>query len=131
MNLRPAASPRPLVGPSLLVIGCAHLAVGAAKFPGPLAGMARDGVAGSMLRRHRTAGRNDGRETAFWFMATGAGLLLLGGLATADERRGRPLPHSLGYGLAALGLVGGAVNPVSPFWLFLGPAAAVLRRPAG
>lgn len=128
MKPRSAPSPSPVVGPALLVLGGAHLVVGVVKFPGPLDGMLSDGLVGSMLPRHRAGGRGEGRDTAFWFLTTGAGLLLLGGLALADERRGQVLPRSLGYGLGALGLVGAAVNPVSPFWLFLAPAAVVLRR---
>lgn len=98
------------VGELQLVIGTAHIALGVARFGPTLRAIARDGVIGV------TQGDRE-RETAVWFLTSGAGLLLAGGLARWAQRRTGTVPAAYGAGLLGLGLAGAALIPRSGFWV--------------
>ncbi len=98
------------VGEVQLITGAAHLALGVVRFRPTLATIARDGVVGV------TQGDRE-RETAVWFLTSGAALLLAGGLARWAQRRTGTLPVAYGAGLLGLGLAGAALMPRSGFWV--------------
>ncbi len=97
------------VGELQLATGAAHLALGVARFRPALAAIARDGVVGVTQGDHE-------RETAVWFLTSGAGFLLAGGLARWAQRQAGTLPVGYGVGLLGLGLAGAALMPRSGFW---------------
>ena len=98
------------IGELQMTTGALHLALGVAKYRHTLAAIAHDGVVGV------TQGDRD-RETAIWFLTSGAGFLLAGQLARWAQRRTGTLPVAYGAGLLALGLAGGALMPRSGFWV--------------
>jgi hypothetical protein len=123
MTDRAARTDRPIAGPSLLVIGAGHLALGAVAFRRDLAGMVREGWVDTVEGPTGTAER--GR--AFWFQVSGVALVLLGDAVTAQER-GERAPARTGWALGALALTGAAALPRSGFWALLAPAAALVSR---
>jgi Family of unknown function (DUF6463) len=71
-----------------------------------------------------------GRPLAFWFLAAGLQLILLGALTDWIEAR-RPrmqLPRFFGWTLLAFAVGGIVLLPVSGFWLLLPPALGILTR---
>lgn len=73
-------------------------------------------------------GSDFARMAWFWFLITGFLLLMLGGLARQIERRGEPLPASLGWQLGMLSIVGAALIPASGFWLLIPQAVWIVLR---
>lgn len=97
------------VGEVQPVTGVAHLALGLMAFRRPLAAIAWDGVVGVV----------DGdreRETACWYLTSGASFVVSGGLARWAQRRTGTLPAAYGVGLLTLGLAGSTALPRSGFW---------------
>lgn len=66
------------------------------------------------------------RETAFWHLAFGTMVLILGGLVHWAQARTGTLPAFLGWSLLAFGLFGTILMPVSGFWLVLPQAVLML-----
>lgn len=97
------------VGEVQVVTGVAHVAIGVVGFRRTLAAIARDGVVGAVEGDWE-------RETAFWFLTSGASFLASGQLARWAQRRTGTLPAAFGWGLLALGLAGATVMPRSGFW---------------
>lgn len=97
------------VGELQVATGVVHLALGLVGFRRPLAAIARDGVVGVVEGDWE-------RETAFWFLTTGASFLASGQLARWAQRRTGTLPAAFGWGLLVLGLAGATVMPRSGFW---------------
>ena len=83
--------------------------------------LARGGVVDSI-------GSDFARMAWFWFLITGFVLLMLGGLVHTIERRGEPLPASLGWQMGALAIAGAAFIPVSGFWLLIPQAGWIVLR---
>lgn len=75
-----------------------------------------------------TLGEKATQESGFWYVVTGLGLGLLGGLAWWVERQGLRLPTALGVVLLALSFCGLLLGPVTGFWLFLVPGVLILLR---
>ncbi|MBC3193485.1 hypothetical protein H7X46_20700 [Pseudonocardia sp. C8] len=67
------------------------------------------------------------RGAAFWYATAGLLLGLVGAGVTAAERRGDGVPRGFAPAMAATGLWGVLLTPVSGFWLFL-PIAWLARR---
>ncbi len=124
----PAAPPaRALAGPSLVLIGAGHAALGAVAYRDSLAALLRGGV-GSAGEGPWSPAETTARQRAFWFEVSGAALVLLGDAVRAQERRGQRPPRRLGWALGALAVLGGAAMPRSGFWALLVPAAVLARR---
>ena len=69
------------------------------------------------------------RSATYWFLVTGASLMVLSTAVAELERRDPALPLPVTGGLAALTAAGVATMPVSGFWTLTVPLAiAVVRR---
>lgn len=102
---------------TVLLLGVAHLVFGLIRFRQPLAGAWADGFIGHFTRPEI-------RRTAFWFLASGPLLVLIGHLAVrAVDRGDRGLLGIVGAYLSAAGALGVACFPASPLWalVVLGP----------
>ena len=110
-------------GPLLMATGVLHLLAGLlSAYPGPLAAIARDGFVDA-VERHPA---QFDREAAFWWMAFGVTLLILGHLVHWTQARLGVLPAFLGWSLLALGVAGVILMPAAGFWLAFPPAVLVL-----
>lgn len=69
----------------------------------------------------------EGRPLAFWFIAAGFLVALVGALTSWIEARMEP-PRFLGWTLLAFAAVGIVMMPFSGFWLLLPPALAIVAR---
>jgi hypothetical protein len=105
-----------------MLIGGLHEAVGLAVFRAPLAQMLHAGVFDSV-------GDDAGpRAAAFWFLAMGAVLLLLGWLARwVEVGLGAALPRGFGWGLLALAAFCILPMPATGAWLVVPVGLSVLR----
>lgn len=116
---------RPMAGPALSAISLIHLA-STPIFHGPaLAAIIDDGIVNAIESGSTLL---DARDAAFWYVAAGLGMVLLGQLAWWAERRVGVLPVALGWPLIAFTIINVLLVPVSGFWLFILPAAVVLVR---
>ena len=113
---------RRYAGPILIVVGIVHILLFAVVFSNRYAGMARDGVI-------NTVDGDDKREAAFWTIWFGLLLLTVGYLLRFVQARLGTVPAFPGWALLAMGLFGGILMPVSPFWLFVPLGLAILRSP--
>ncbi len=118
------------VGPFLTLLGIVHLLLFAVLHAHRWAAIARDGGVG-------TVDGDDEREAAFWTVGFGLLLLLVGDLLRHLQTRQGAAPASSGWIMLVLGVGGGVLMPVSPFWLFvplglllLGPPRRPGRRPS-
>ena len=69
------------------------------------------------------------RRAAYWFLVTGASLMVLSTAVAELEKRDPALPLPVIGGLAALTAAGVATMPASGFWTLTAPLAiAVVRR---
>lgn len=66
------------------------------------------------------------RETAFWHLAFGTTVLILGALIHWAQARTGSLPALLGWSLLAFGAAGVILMPVSGFWAILPQAVLIL-----
>lgn len=124
---RGSASPRPLVGWSLLAIAAVHVAATPAIYPESIRSTVHGGV---LFAVDREPSLSDVRGVGFWYVTAGLGVGLLGLVVRDAERRaGRP-PRALGWGLLGLTGWGVALMPKSGFWAFTVPAVLTLRRTA-
>lgn len=113
---------RRFVGPALIVIGLAHLLYFAVLWSDRYAGIARAGVVNAVEG-------DDRREAAFWTLWFGVLVLTVGYLVRWIERRLGTVPTFPGWMLLVIGLGGGVLMPVSPFWLVVPLGLALLRSP--
>lgn len=120
-----SARVRPLAGPILIAISLIHLACVPVFYGPALADIIDAGVVNALEVDGTVI---DSRDAAFWYVAAGLGMVLLGYLAWWVERRIGRLPAGLGWLLVAFATANVLLFPVSGFWLFLLPAAVVLRR---
>lgn len=67
------------------------------------------------------------RGVGFWYITTGIGWGLLGGVVRWYELRVGAPPKKLGWALAVTAAWGVALMPKSGFWALFVPAALVLR----
>lgn len=124
---RSAPPTRAIAGPSLVLIGAGHTALGAVAYRDSLAAMLRGGV-GSAGEGAWSPAETARRQRAFWFEVSGVALVLLGDAVGAQERSVQRPPRRLGWAVGALAVLGGAAMPVSGFWALLVPAAVLVRR---
>ncbi len=112
---------RAWIGKFIAGIGLIHSILGLTMFRDTFAALLRDGLVS-------TVNGQPEREFAFWFLAAGLFWVLLGALVDQNERAGHSLPGFFGWALGALALTGALMMPLSGWWLFLIPAAALIRR---
>ena len=112
------------VGRYLIAVGLLHSAAGMVLYWQPLLAIVRAGGWNSVDPHFD-------RNTVFWFLVAGVLFMGVGGLVDWLESRHLRPPRFLGYGLAALAVVAVFLMPLSGFWLFFPPAAALCRRAAG
>ena len=93
-------------------------------------GGARRNLVGEMIYEGvvGTAEADPLRMTFFWFEYCGALFVVLGALMLFIERRGQPLPASLGWMMLTLAVVGVVFVPASGLWLLIPQAALIVRR---
>lgn len=115
-----------LCGRLLVATGIVHVALGLGLWARPIADTVRDGVVNAVDPIPE-------RQAWFWYTLTGWGLIVLGQVAGASERREGAPPRALGWHLLGMGAVGVLLMPVSGFWIVLpqGVLALVLSRRAG
>jgi len=113
---------RRYVGPALIVIGVVHLVYFAVHWSDRYAGIARAGVV-------NTVDGDDAREAAFWTLWFGVLVLTVGQLLRWIEARLGTVPAFPGWMLLVIGVGGGVLMPLSPFWLVVPLGLALLRSP--
>lgn len=115
---------RTWIGKYIAGVGIIHCVFGLVVFRGTFAGLIRDGLL-------NTVSWQPDRGFAFWFVTVGFFWILLGAVIDQYERGGHPLPRYLGPGLGAIALTAVVIMPLSGWWLFFIPAAALSLRRAG
>lgn len=100
----------------LVTTGCLHTLIGVLDGNPLLAAMLGEGLVGTV-----TASLE--RQLLFWFLVSGAALILMGLLALGYDRA---LPASFGWGLLLLSVVGSLVLGPSGFLLIIPQAIYVL-----
>jgi uncharacterized protein DUF6463 len=106
---------RPITGTLVLLVGVMDVVLSAVLYADQLADIGAAGVVGAVM-----FGERAGPEAAaLWFAVKGVLLIVVGQLARAYEKLDRALPAAPGWLLAALGLVGGIIAPISGFWVYL------------
>ena len=123
-------SRRPLVGPLMILVGAAHVAITPLVHPGWVTSIREGGVVGAVERDPAQTRR---RSTGFWYATCGLSLVAYGLAVAERERQPAPLPAAHAAGLATVGAFGAALMPKSPFWVLLGLSGLSLwrRRSAG
>ncbi|MEM1181477.1 MAG: DUF6463 family protein [Acidobacteriota bacterium] len=106
------------IGDATTIIGLGHTLLGLYRFHGQFLEMAAAGLFAT--------GAGELRGWAFWFTFSGLLMMVLGRAMGALERRGLPIPRSLGLWILLSSALGAAVFPVSGFWLLIGVALAIL-----
>jgi Family of unknown function (DUF6463) len=109
------------IGRWILVVGVLHALLGFGIYIDSVAAVVREGLWNTVN------GTVQGRPEAFWFIAAGFLLMLLGALTSWIEARLEP-PRFLGWTLLAFAAVGIVMMPVSGFWLLLPPGVAFLMK---
>lgn len=115
------------IGKYIAGVGILHCVFGLVVFRGVFAGLIRDGVINT-VNVIDTVHRRPDRGYAFWFVDIGLFWILLGAVLDHYERAGHGLPRFLGQALGALAIIGVVVMPISGWWLFFIPAAALVFR---
>lgn len=113
---------RRLSGPLLMATGALDLLYVLVFHSRQLAAIAQDGFFDAV---ELNPAQFD-RETAFWHVAFGTTVLILGGLVHWAQARTGTLPAFLGWALLAFGLFGVILMPVSGFWAVLPQAVLML-----
>lgn len=104
----------------LTATGALHILVAGAIAGNTYLAMARDGLLAS-------AEKDLERSFALWFLVCGI-LLILWGMTLQHYMRKeqQPAPALIGWALLLFSLIGGLIEPVSGFWLFLPQGAIIL-----
>ena len=103
-------------GTLLVITGCLHTLIGVVDGYPLLAAMLGEGLVG-------TATASLERQMLFWFLVSGAALILTGVLALGYDRA---LPASFGWGLLLLSVVGALLLGPSGFLLIIPQAVYIL-----
>ena len=106
---------RPKTATLVLLVGLGDLLFTAVLFASQLAAIGADGVFGAVMFSERA----DGQAAALWFAMKGGMLIVVGLIARAYENLAGTLPQAPGWVLAALGVAGAIVAPVSGFWVYI------------
>lgn len=111
------------IGRWILVVGVLHALLGFGIYIFSVIAVVREGL-------WDTVSLVQGRPLAFWFIAAGFLVALVGALTNWIEVRMEP-PRFLGWTLLGFAVAGIVMMPVSGFWLLLPPAVALVmkRRP--
>lgn len=112
---------RAWIGKFLIAVGIIHVIFGVVVFHGTLRVIAAEGL-------FKTVNGQPDRELAFWFIAFGAVVILLGGLADWCESQGAGLPRRFGWSLLALTILVVVIMPISGGWLLLAPSIGAITR---
>jgi hypothetical protein len=110
------------IGRWIMVVGVLHALLGFGIYIDSTIAVVREGL-------WNTVAGVQGRPLAFWFVAAGFLVALVGALTSWIEARMAP-PRFLGWTLLAFAVVGIVMIPVSGFWLLLPPAVALAARTA-
>ena len=111
------------IGKTLVGIGIGHTIGAFAWFHPILNTLLNEGLFNTI-----TIDGNPERESTFWFFFAGFALMIVGGLVDRLEHLSENLPSFLGWGFAALTIVGAIIMPVSGFWLLIVPTIGMIRR---
>lgn len=109
---------------TVLLLGLAHVVFGLIRFRIPLAEAWADGFTGQFFQPEI-------RRTAFWFLACGPLLMLVGHLSVRAVIHGDlGLLSIVGGYLLTAGILGVACFPASPLWalVVLGPLLIIVSR---
>lgn len=101
-----------LIGPSVMALGTLHVLFAAVAGSSGLAEIARGGVGGLQSAPA-------GHEAHFWSLLFGVLALTVGYQIHWSRSRFGAVPAFPGWALVAIGLAGGILAPLSPFWLVL------------
>jgi len=101
---------RRYVGLAVLMIGIIHILYVFATMRRPLAAIACDGVFNA-VEPHID------REASFWSFWFGVLLATVGRLIQVIASRGEHVPMMAGWVLLGLGVFGGILMPIGPFWI--------------
>ena len=112
----------PLVARSLAAVAVLHTGLGLVAGRDTIRAAVSEGLVGAWAAPAE-------RRAAYWFLVTGASLIVLSTAVAELERRNPALPLPVTGGLAALTAAGVATMPASGFWTLTIPLAfAVVRR---
>jgi hypothetical protein len=109
------------IGRWLFAVGVIHSLVGVFAARRTLATLVDEGLL-------NTVNGQPDREAAFWFLCTGALLMVVAVLVDALERRGLPVPVFATLALLMLVVLSVVVMPLSGVWLLLPPVAGLILR---
>lgn len=109
------------IGKWLFAVGVIHLSFGLAFMHEILTLLWSEGL-------WNTVNGQPPREAVFWFLCTGAVLLIVGVLVNQFEREGFGIPRFVTWTFAGLVVVGIVVMPISGIWLLIPPAVGMLLR---
>jgi Family of unknown function (DUF6463) len=108
------------IGKSIIAIGLIHVCYGVAVFQRILGILFEEGLINSVNGQPN-------RELAFWFIAFGVVLVLLGALADYCEQ-GASLPQFFGWALLVFTALVLLIMPASGGWLLLIPSIGAIVR---
>ena len=112
----------PLVARSLAAVAVLHTGLGLVAGRDTIRAAVSEGLVGAWAAPAE-------RRAAYWFLVTGASLMVLSTAVAELERRNPALPLPVTGGLAALTAAGVATMPASGFWTLTIPLAiTVVRR---
>ena len=112
----------PLVARSLAAVAVIHTGLGLVAGRDTIRAAVNEGLVGAWAAPAE-------RRAAYWFLVTGASLMVLSTAVAELERRNPALPLPVTGGLAALTAAGVATMPASGFWTLTIPLAiTVVRR---
>jgi hypothetical protein len=110
------------IGPAIFAIGFLHIVYVFATMSGPIAAIVRAGVLDGV-------GANIDREAAFWSFWFGVLLATVGYLIHWIAAHGETVPPLAAWVLIGLGLGGGLLMPVGPFWIAIPLGLLLLIQP--
>ena len=112
----------PLVARSLAAVAVLHTGLGLVAGRDTIRAAVSEGLVGAWAAPAE-------RRAAYWFLVTGASLMVLSTAVAELEKRDPVLPLPVTGSLAALTAAGAATMPASGFWTLTVPLAiAVVRR---
>jgi hypothetical protein len=106
---------RPKTSTLVILCGLGDLLFTALLFANQLVTIGTDGVFGAVMFDERA----DPQAAALWFAMKGGLLVVVGLVARAYQNLTGSLPQTPGWVLAAVGVAGAIVAPVSGFWVYI------------
>lgn len=111
-------------GSLMIATGVVHTVYGVRAFTKPLAAIHKAGYLNAV-------DPDRDRQLAFWFLLSGASMMVTGQLARWAHRETGDLPAALGWNMLVMSGVGVVLMPASGFWLFIPQALIVLSASRG